>query len=79
MFCEVLLLHPWRGDAAEQELDLDDCTSSCRSCVNRRSVIILFSLVQGPHTQLGVLHVCEVLVLQDWVLIFHLAALTVKK
>jgi hypothetical protein len=26
-----------------------------------------------------VLEVCEVLILQDWVLIFHLAALTVKK
>ena len=42
-----------------------------------RSVIIWFSPVQGLHTRLGVLQVCEVLVLQDWVLIFHLVALMV--
>ena len=33
-----------------------------------RSVIIWFSPVQGLHTRLGVLQVCEVLVLQDWML-----------
>jgi hypothetical protein len=49
-FCEVLLLHPLQGAAVEQELDLDDCRSSCRSCVNRRSVIIWLSLVLGLHT-----------------------------
>ena len=36
--------------------------------VNKRSAIIWFSPVQGLHTRLGVLQVCDVLILQDWVL-----------
>jgi hypothetical protein len=36
--------------------------------INKRSIIIWFSSVQGLYTRLGVLQVCEVLVLQDWVL-----------
>ena len=48
----MLLLHPLRGAAVEQVLDLDDYRSP----------------VQGLHTRLGVLQVCEVLVLEDWVL-----------
>ena len=49
----VLILHPLRGAAIEQELDLDDCRSSYISCVKRRYVIIWFSPVQGLHTRLG--------------------------
>jgi hypothetical protein len=47
--------------------------------INRRSAIIWFSSVQGLHTRLGVLQVCEVLVLQDLVLYIPSSALTVKK
>jgi hypothetical protein len=39
---------------------------------------LVLSCSRAPYS-IGVLQVCEVLVLQDWVLIFHLAALAVKK
>jgi hypothetical protein len=48
-----MLVQVLRGAAVEQELNLDDCRSSCRSCVNRRSIIIWFSPILGLHTQLG--------------------------
>jgi hypothetical protein len=39
---------------------------------------LVLSCSMAPYS-IGVLQVCEVLILEDWVLIFHLAALMVKK